>query len=198
MPVFGAFVLAMSGSSELPILTAKFGKSGIANEDMPLSEDKETHMAYRVEGIDPTLFQDLIGRPDDALSAMGVTRWVVDANPGFPDRIEVRDLDVGETALLFSYEHQPADTAYRSRHAIFIGEASRRQLDLVDELPQAILSRPISLRAFDAQGQMLDADLADGTALTPLIERFLSNPQIAYLHAHYAKRGCYAARITRA
>lgn len=28
--------------------------------------------------------------------------------------------------------------------------------------------------------------------------RFFSNPAVAYLHAHYAKRGCYAARIVRA
>jgi hypothetical protein len=28
--------------------------------------------------------------------------------------------------------------------------------------------------------------------------RFFVNPDIAYLQAHYAKRGCYAARISRA
>ena len=48
------------------------------------------------------------------------------------------------------------------------------------------------------QGEMLDADLAHGTALTPIIQRFFGNARVAYLHAHYAKRGCYAARITRA
>ena len=155
-------------------------------------------MAFRIEGLDPTPFRDLIGLSNDELAAMGVTRCIVDAKPGFPDRIEVRDLEVGETALLFSYEHQPADTAYRSRHAIFIGEASRHRLDQIDLLPQAILVRQISLRAFDDKGEMLDADLADGTALTPIIERFFRNSQVAYIHAHYAKRGCYAACITRA
>ncbi|UYY59870.1 DUF1203 domain-containing protein [Sphingomonas sp. S2-65] len=155
-------------------------------------------MAFRVEGIDPAPFRHLIGQPDEDLLAIGVKRFVVDAKPGFPDRVEVRDLDIGETALLLSYEHQPAETAYRACHAIFIGENSGCRLNLVDELPEAILGRPISLRAFDAQGEMLDADLADGLALTPIIERLFSNPRIAYLHAHYAKRGCYAARITRA
>ena len=155
-------------------------------------------MTFRVEGLDPSPFRTLVGRSDDELLAMGVTRCVVDAKPGFPDRIEVRDLEIGETALLLSYEHQPAATAYRSRHAIFIGETSRRPLNMVDELPQAILIRPISLRAFDDEGVMLAADLADGTALTPIIERFFGDPRVAYIHAHYAKRGCYAACITRA
>ena len=45
---------------------------------------------------------------------------------------------------------------------------------------------------------MVAADLADGRALAPLVERFLADPAVAYLQAHYATRGCYAARITRA
>lgn len=155
-------------------------------------------MAFRVQGLEPSSFEHLVGRSDEALAAQGVRRCVVDARPGFPDRVEVRDLEVGETALLLNYEHQPAETPYRSRHAIFVGEQSLRPLDLVDELPDAILCRPISLRAFDSAGEMIDADLADGIALRPIIARFFENPNVAYLHAHYAKRGCYAARIVRA
>ena len=45
---------------------------------------------------------------------------------------------------------------------------------------------------------MLDADLVDGAVIEPVIERVFANPGVAYLHAHYAKRGCYAARIDRA
>ena len=39
--------------------------------------------------------------------------------------------------------------------------------------------------------------LAEGEALAPAIERLLADPRVAYLHAHYARRGCYAARIER-
>jgi hypothetical protein len=31
-----------------------------------------------------------------------------------------------------------------------------------------------------------------------VIERLLGNSAVAYIQAHYAKRGCYAARIERA
>ncbi|GAO53489.1 hypothetical protein NMD1_00495 [Novosphingobium sp. MD-1] len=71
-------------------------------------------------------------------------------------------------------------------------------MDVINLLPEALRIRLISLRAFDASGEMIDADLAEGEALAPLIERFLANPDVAYLHAHYAKYGCYAARIERA
>lgn len=155
-------------------------------------------MTFRLIGLDPAPFRPLYGLADGALAARGVERVVANSRPGFPDRIELRDLDPGETALLLNHVHQPADTPYRASHAIFVREGAERALDMVDAIPEAMRVRPISLRAFDAAGEMVDADLVEGRELDPLIERFLANPEVDYLHAHYAKRGCYAARIERA
>jgi len=155
-------------------------------------------MAYRVTGLDPAPFRHLFGLPEAALAAKGVRRCVADSTPGFPDRIEVRDAAPGETLLLLNYTHQPADTPYRASHAIFVREGAETPCDRIDEVPHSLLVRPISLRAFNAAGEMIDADLIDGERLETLIRRFFANPEIDYLHAHYAKRGCYAARIDRA
>lgn len=155
-------------------------------------------MSFRVLGIDPGQFRHLYGLSDADLATAGAKRYVVDTKPGFPDRVEVRDLEVGERAILLNYEHQPANTPYRSRHAIFVREGADHALDVMDTIPEVIRIRPISLRAFSEDGEMVDADLMNGEAIVPLIERFFSNPDVAYLQAHYAKRGCYAARIVRA
>lgn len=154
-------------------------------------------MTFRVSGLDPAPFRHLYGLSDDALAAYGARRCVADVKPGFPDRVELRDAEPGETLLLLNFEHQPADTPYRASHAIFVREGAETAYDSVDVIPEPLRIRPISLRAFDEAGEMLDADLADGRDLRPLIERFFANPLVAYLHAHYAKRGCYAARIDR-
>lgn len=45
---------------------------------------------------------------------------------------------------------------------------------------------------------MIDADLAEGPEAERTIERMLADPGVAYLHAHYARPGCFAARIDRA
>ena len=95
-------------------------------------------MSFRILGLDPAPFRPLVGLSDAALAARGARRYVVDADPGFPDRIEVRDLAIGETAILLNYEHQPADTPYRARHAIFIGERATQALDQVDVVPEAL------------------------------------------------------------
>jgi hypothetical protein len=155
-------------------------------------------MSFRIKGLDPALFSHLYGLSDDALRGAGAKRFVVDANPGFPDRIGLRDLDIGERALLINFVHQPADTPYRSSHAIFVHEGAISAPDLINQIPEPLRIRPISLRAFDADGQMVDADLVDGKDLGPLIKRFFENADVSYLHAHFAKRGCFAARIDRA
>jgi hypothetical protein len=155
-------------------------------------------MTFRIIGIDPNPFVHLYGLSDAELAVHGARRYVVDKSPGFPDRIEVRDLEPGEQALLVNYVHQPADTPYRASHAIFVREGATQRYDEVGKIPEVLRVRPISLRAFDAQDMLVDADLVDGADLEPLIGRMFANNTVAYLQAHYAKRGCYAARIERA
>jgi hypothetical protein len=104
----------------------------------------------------------------------------------------------GETVLLMNHLHQPAQTPFRAAHAIFVRERGGEIFDEVNVVPPALARRLIALRAFDSRDYMIDADIAPGTELPVLIERMLANPQAHYLHAHYAKWGCYAARVDRA
>ena len=154
-------------------------------------------MSFRITGLDPQPFLRFYGLSDEALAAHGVRRMTVDKSPGFPDRIELRDLKIGEKALLLNYMHQPADTPYRSSHAVFVREGAHSPLDVTDEVPEVIRRRLISLRAFSWDGDMIGADLVDGEKIESLISAFFDNSDAAYLHAHYAKQGCFAAKITR-
>jgi hypothetical protein len=156
-------------------------------------------MSYIVSGLPLEPFQDLFGLSDEALAAHGVVRYAVDAPMGFPCRVTLEDAQPGETVLLLNYEHQPAQTPYRSRHAIFVSERATQTRRAVGEIPGALAVRKaISLRAFDAAGMMVAAEIAAGDALEPVIARMFEAPQVAYIHAHNAGRGCYAARIDRA
>lgn len=155
-------------------------------------------MSYRVTGLSPEPFRHLFGLPDAELAAHNAKRYVVDAKPGFPDRIELRDLDPGETCLLVNHEHQPAHSPYRASHAVFIREGAEATASVVGEIPTPLRARTISLRAFDSQGMMLHGDLAEGDDIERVIITMLNDPAVETIHAHYAKRGCYAARIDRA
>jgi hypothetical protein len=154
-------------------------------------------MSFRIRGLDPAPFQPLFFLSDEELERHAARRYRVDQTPGVPDRIELRDLQPGETAILVNYLHQPADTPYRACHAIFVREGAEAAAEVADAIPEVLQCRTISLRAFSAAGEMLDADLIDGRDLAPLIERYFETADVAYLHAHFAKRGCFAARIDR-
>jgi hypothetical protein len=158
---------------------------------------KADPMDFRVRGLAPEKFQQLYGLADDTLLRQGVRRLRADANPGFPDRIELRDAEAGERLLLLNFMHQAAGNPYRSCHAIFVMEGANLAYDAVGAVPEVLRRRTLSLRAFDADDLMIDADLVEGRDAERLIERLLTNPDTAYIHAHYAKRGCYAARIDR-
>ena len=66
------------------------------------------------------------------------------------------------------------------------------------ELPPVLRGRPIALRAFDATGMLVGAELALNDDVAAAIGRQFANPEAAHLHAHNAAHGCFAARIDRA
>jgi hypothetical protein len=155
-------------------------------------------MNYRVSGLSPEPFRHLYGLSDVELAELGVRRYVADKSPGFPDRVEMRDVAIGERVLLLNHVCQPAHTPYRATHAIFVREGALATYESVNQVPEVMKARVLSLRAYDADDMMVDADLAEGDGVVALIERLLANPKVDYIHAHNAKRGCYSGRIDRA
>jgi hypothetical protein len=155
-------------------------------------------MDFRITGLSPELFEPLFGLSHAQLAQHGAMRVIVDRKPGYPDRIELRDVEVGESVLLVNYTHLPVETPFRSSYAVYVREGARTRYDRVNEVPELLRSRVLSLRAFGQDDMLRDADIVAGTAVESLIERLLSNPETAYVHAHYAKPGCFAARIERA
>lgn len=155
-------------------------------------------MNFRISGLAAGPFRHLYGLADRELSRHGAMRYVADTTPGFPDRIEMRDAAVGETLLLLNHVCQPADTPYRASHAIFVREGAEETYDRVNEVPPVMRIRLLSLRAYDAGGMMVDADVVEGSDVEALILRLFKSDQVAYIHAHNARRGCYSGRIDRA
>jgi hypothetical protein len=154
-------------------------------------------MTFRITGLSPEPFRPLFGLSDEALERIGARRIVAD-EPRLPCRVSVAHAELGEELLLVNYAHQPANTPYRASHAIYVRKVADRAFDAVDSVPEVITSRLVAVRAFDAQHMMIEADVAEGDATRELIETYLADPKASYLQLHYARRGCYAARVERA
>ncbi len=154
-------------------------------------------MPFTVTGLSPEPFRPLLGLSEAALADHGVLRVRVDTPASAPCRITLEDAEPGETVLLLNHEHLAVDSPYRSRHAIYVRESARETAVVRDALPLALERRLLALRAFDEANMMIEAEVVEGRDATPLIEAWLADPKVSYLHAHYARRGCFAARIDR-
>lgn len=153
--------------------------------------------SFQITGLPAALYAPLFALPDAELALRGAVRRVADRSPGFPCRVSLADAEPGETVLLVHHEHHGAATPYRSAGAVYVRAHAAEARPAAGEVPEVLRRRLLSVRAYDAAGMMVAADVADGRALEPVIEGMLAAPAVAYLHLHNAKPGCWAARVDR-
>ena len=74
---------------------------------------------------------------------------------------------------------------------------ARQRTMAVGEVPESVRRRQISLRAYDADDMIVNAEVCEGESVGAEIERLLADPLVRYLHLHNAKRGCYSCLVRR-
>jgi hypothetical protein len=156
-----------------------------------------TNSSFRITGLAPDYFRPLFALSDDELHERGARRVFAD-DARMPCRVSMAHADIGEELLLLNYEHQPANTPYRSTHAIYVRKRAQQAFNAIDTVPEVLTSRLLAVRAFDASHMMIDAEVCEGIEAGQLFERLLLNPSVSYLQVHNARRGCYAGRVDRA
>jgi len=154
-------------------------------------------MSFRITGLPADQFSQLFTLSDDALAARGAVRRIADAKPGYPCRVSLTDAEPGQEVILVHFEHHAVASPFRASHALYV-RAGEQTYDAIDEIPEQLRLRLLSVRAFDSHGMLVDAEVIDGKQLEAAIARLFDTPAASYLHVHYAKPGCYAARVARA
>jgi hypothetical protein len=155
-------------------------------------------MPFQISGLPRAEFAPLFALTDGELAERQIVRRIVDEFPGFPCRVSLADAEPGERVLLLNYEHLPVASPYRAAHAIYVRENAKDARLARNEVPDVLRRRLLSLRAYDSVGMMRSADVVEGKQIEAVIERMLGDAKVAYIHAHNAKPGCFAARIDRA
>lgn len=154
-------------------------------------------MSFRIEALPSDTLQNLFALSEQGLRAIGAQRLVVEELNSTPCRISLEDAVPGEPVILAPYIHQPARSPFYASGPIFVRQGARRADPAPGEVPRILRTRLISLRAYDDADNMIDAEVVPGEQLAALIERYFANPAARYLHAHFARRGCYATRVAR-
>jgi hypothetical protein len=120
------------------------------------------------------------------------------ATEGYPCRVSLEDASIGEELILLPFQHQPADSPYRATGPIFVRRGAQQSQPSVGELPSYITSRLMSVRAYDAAHMMVAASVCEGKATATEIEGHFARDDVAYIHLHNAKQGCFSALVVRA
>jgi hypothetical protein len=155
-------------------------------------------MSFQITALERERFAKFFAMPDEELAGNLAVRIAATRKPGFPCRVSLADADVGDELILVNYEHQVGASPYRAAHAIIVRNGVEQARPAISEVPELFRSRMLSLRAFNSQAMIVAADLVDGEDLETALDRLLSDPAADYVHIHYAKFGCYAARADRA
>lgn len=152
-----------------------------------------------IEGLDPAPFAPLFALTDEELAGRGIRRVFASENPGinYPCRVSLDYPAAGEELLLLNYRHLDAPgSPYRAEGPVFVRRAGRRYARS-GVYPPIAMQRMMSLRAYDAEGMMLEADVAEKDGLKVLVAEWLARPEIAHVDVHSMRRGCFFCRIER-
>lgn len=153
-------------------------------------------MTYRISGLPSAPFAPLWAMDDEDLLRHGARRVSAESGRGFPCRVSLEDARAGEKLLLLHHVHHDVVGPYRSAFAIFVREHAAQAV-YEDCCPPCFGGRTLSLRGFDRHGGLIEAVLAAPGEADSAIRALLGEPAIAYINAHNAAAGCFAARILR-
>jgi hypothetical protein len=124
----------------------------------------------------------------------GAVRVRVDRPNAYPCRRCLRDAEPGETVLLRSYDPFVGRSPYSGPGPIYVHDHQCAAF-AGDGVPDQLARRLLSVRAYDDDHMLVDAEVIDGKALRAEAQRLLRDA--SYLHVHNARPGCFAARIDR-
>ena len=154
--------------------------------------------SFQLVGLDHEPFQPLFALSDEDLQQYSARRCFASEAPGYPCRISLEDASLGEELLLLPYLHQPAASPYRSSGPIFIRRGATQRRWAVGEVPRYVTSRLMSVRAYDAAHMIVAATVCEGTDTAREIQQCFGQDDVAYIHLHNARRGCFSCQVVRA
>lgn len=154
-------------------------------------------MAFQISALPASKFNHLFALSDEELALQKAVRLTVKKNQGTPCRVSLEDAHEGEEVILVNYQHQPANSPYQSSHAVYVRKDAQQAVPAPNEIPDLMRERLMSVRVFNKNGMLVDADVVEGKNLDEALESALQKRGADYVHLHYAQPGCFAASVTR-
>jgi Protein of unknown function (DUF1203) len=125
------------------------------------------------------------------------TVLVADSPNGYPCRHCLRWAQPGERVILFPYASIPPGHPYSETGPIFVHAEKCECYSAIGEYP-ADFRNGRAFRAYDANYNLIDAEVANENDPESVIQKLFQNPETAFVDARSVTRGCFTFRIQRA
>ncbi|MCG9648152.1 DUF1203 domain-containing protein [Vibrio brasiliensis] len=153
---------------------------------------------FLVKPLEQTNFEQLFNKDEQQLAQINARWLVADAKPGYPCRVSLQEAEVGERVLLIPFNYHDVNSPYQASGPIFVRENAQVAEMKVNQIPEILAERLLSVRAYSQDSMMLNATTVQGKALTNTIRDLFENSEVSYLQIHNANPGCFNCTVYRA
>src|SRR5216110_101487 len=115
---------------------------------------------------------------------------MVDSATGYPCRHCLRWAQPGERVIFFPYASIPPGHPYSESGPIFVHAEPCERYKETAEYPANFRKHRV-FRGYNANFNMIDAEVVNGSEPEVVIEKLLQNPEIAFVDVRSVTRGCY-------
>jgi len=116
-----------------------------------------------------------------------------------PCRRCLHDATPGERLALTSYDPFLVRSPYAGEGPVFVhADGCERFAGEPGALSEQVGGRVLSVRAYDADAMLTEATVLAGERFRERAEELLEDPEVEFLHVHFAGPGCFAFRVDRA
>ena len=119
-----------------------------------------------------------------------------DSPRGYPCRHCLRWAQSGERMILFPFAAIASGRPYSESGPIFVHAERCERYGKTNEFPSDFREGRV-VRAYNARHDLIAAEVANGEGPEAVIERFLQQPETAFVHVRSASHGCYTMEIER-
>ena len=142
-------------------------------------------------------FNNLFLMDEEELKNIGAVKMIADEKPGFPCRVSLKDAEIGEEVILLNYQYHFVNSPYKANGPIFIRKGATTAMLDVNEIPDMLHHRYLSVRGYNNDSMMVEARVTEGVNLRENIDEVFDNKVVEYIHILNAKPGCYNCLVNR-
>ena len=150
---------------------------------------------FLIKALPKESSHSLMQKSDEELKLSNALWLTVDTVPGYPCRVSLSEAKIGERVLALPFCHDDVSSPYRASGPIFVHENAESISLGINEIPNTLRHRLLSVRSYNADKIMIVAETLHGKHIETAIDTQFEKVDVNYIHIHNANPGCFSCSV---